>query len=277
MLTQQQILQFFDVDTHGNLTFKPQQGIPEFKLILVKGGKFRLGDKVEKEISTFYMAEVQVTQELYKAVAENKNGNITIENPSPSRFQGINHPVEKVSWEDAVAFCKKLNKILNFPEICDSDYNLMAKNGKKTENITEVSGFRLPTDAEWEFAANGGIKNTKTEYAGSNQIDAVAWYDKNNEYETKPVGLKFPNALGIYDMSGNVWEWCWDWYDNDFFKNSPSQNPVNLKKSDLRVLRGGAWFNNAHYSRLAYRSYNTPNDRNYSIGFRLVLPYSLHI
>jgi formylglycine-generating enzyme required for sulfatase activity len=274
MLTDQQKKEFeriFVEDKDGNLTFKAQEGIPSFQLILVEGGKFRIDGKVEKEISTFYIAQFQTTQELYQAVAENKKGRVEIRDSSPSRFQGVNHPVEQVSWEEAVAFCQKLN------EICDSDYNLMAKNGKKTENIIEVSGFRLPTDAEWEFAANGGRKNTQTQYSGSNQIDTVAWYDKNNDYETKPVGLKFPNALGIYDMSGNVWEWCWDWYESDFYKNSPSKNPVNLKNGSERVLRGGAWINNAYRSRVAYRSHDSPDYGSFNFGFRLVLPYSSRI
>lgn len=274
-----QIGHAFDVDKKGNLSFKPMDGIPAFKLIYVEGGEFTMGDgkydddpKHDVEVSSFFMAEHQLTQEIYKEVIKAEK--------EPSRFKGVNHPVEQVSWIDAVAFCNALNKKIGLGDICDTDYNFLNPEGKKTNNITEVVGFRLPTEAEWEYAARGGHSSPPAgkrsgggqfEYAGSNTLDDVGWYQKNNDYETKPVGLKFPNQLGLYDMSGNVWEWCWDWYDEDFYKNPNKKNPVNIKNGSSRVLRGGSWGNTADYCRMANRYDNTPDDRWYSNGFRLLL------
>jgi len=264
----------FEVDNKGNMVLKAHYGIPRFKLIYVEGGEFTMGDgkhdnepKHKVELSSFFIAEYPVTQEIYKEVVT--------ENKTPSRFEGINHPVERVSWVDAVNFCNLLNKKLGFEKICDKDYNFLDKNGNKTKNITDVKGFRLPTEAEWEFAARGGdpagFKNPPgLEYAGSNNLDEVGWYEGNNGYETKPVGLKFPNALEIYDMSGNVWEWCWDWYDDKFYEKSIGKNPVNMKTGAVRVLRGGSWFNYAVNCRVAYRYFITPDGGYDYGGFRLV-------
>jgi formylglycine-generating enzyme required for sulfatase activity len=143
----------------------------------------------------------------------------------------------------------------------------------------------LPTEAEWEYAARGGGVEThgraslpgnpqQFEYAGSDNLNKVAWYDKNNRYETKPVGLKYPNRLGLYDMSGNVWEWCWDRYDASYYdqcyKNGLTPNPFGPENGPFRVLRGGSWFDYADYSRVASRYYYTPVHYGHSIGFRLL-------
>ncbi len=255
----------FDIDDKtGNLTFKPKDGIPAFEMILVEGGAY-VNDKGAKvTISPFFIGKYAVTQELYQAVMD-KN---------PSKFQGINHPVEQVSWFDSVAFCNVLNK----RPICNPNYLFLTPNGEKTTNIMDVEGFRLPTEAEWEFAARGGkdFAHNRLEYAGSDNLDAVGWYDKNNDYETKPVGLKFPNELGIYDMSGNVWEWCWDWYDGDFYAKRDTSNPVNWKKGSLRVLRGGSWDHDADLSQLALRHGRKPGSESHFIGFRMVWGFTVH-
>ncbi len=266
------LLRFFNQDIQGNLTFKAQQGIPSFKLILVESGKFMLGGEVEKEISSFYIAQFQTTQLLYRAVAKNKKGSIKIEDANPSSFEGKNNPVEYVSWLDAVAFCKKLNEIVKLPEICDLDYDLLSSNGEKTQKITDVLGFRLPTEAEWEFAANGGIKNSQTKFSGSNQIDEVAWHYENASGEPKPVGLKLPNVLGIFDMSGSVWEWCWDKHIGfeNINKISEFKNPINLGKGFYRVYRGGAWNADEANCRIVFRDYATPFYQADNVGFRLV-------
>jgi len=152
----------------------------------------------------YYMGETQVTQALWQ----------TVMGYNPSYFKGDNLPVEDVSWDDCQEFIIKLNE----------------KTGKK---------FRLPTEAEWEFAARGGNKSKHTPYSGSSNIDAVAWYDGNSDSKTHPVATKQANELGIYDMSGNVWEWCSDWFGN--YSSSAQTNPTGANSGTIRVLRGGGW------------------------------------
>ena len=223
-------------------------------MIRVPGGTFTMGsndgNSDEKpphsvSVSTFYIGETEVTQELWMAVMDGDN---------PSIFKkGDNYPVEEVSWNDCQTFIKKLN----------------AKTGKN---------FRLPTEAEWEFAARGG-KSGGTKYSGSDNIDDVAGYYDNSSklgsnisaYGTQQVKSKKPNSLGIYDMSGNVYEWCQDLYASDYYKNSPSNNPQGPSSGSIRVIRGGSWNHNANYCRVAYRYFSYPVNISYRNGLRLAL------
>ena len=165
---------------------------------------------------------------------------------NPSRFKGANRPVERVSWDDCQTFIRKLN----------------AMTGKT---------FRLPTEAEWEYAARGGNKSNGYKYSGGNTLGNVAWYGDNSGSGTHDVKTKSPNELGIYDMSGNVWEWCQDWYGKDYYSSSPQSNPQGPSSGSSRVRRGGSWFDNATYCRVAYRFSYTPTNTNYYLGFRLAL------
>ncbi|MDR1972860.1 MAG: formylglycine-generating enzyme family protein [Treponema sp.] len=132
-----------------------------------------------------------------------------------------------------------------------------------------ASGYRLPTEAEWEYAAKGGDKGYLTfSYAGSNNADSVGWYWDNSGERTHPVGTKQANSLGLYDMSGNVWEWCWDWYGS--YSSAPQSDPAGAASGSYRVLRGGSWFYRAQYLRSANRNGMTPSNRDFDIGFRLV-------
>ena len=220
-------------------------------MVYVAGGTFTMGCTneqgddcwgVEKPahsvtLSGFYMGKYEVTQAQWKAVMGS----------NPSHNKGDNLPVENVSWDDVQAFIRKLNQLT----------------GKR---------YRLPTEAEWEYAARGGNQSRGYKYAGGNNIDEVAWYDGNSGERTHPVGKKRPNELGLYDMSGNVWEWCSDWYDEDYYGNSPQNNPQGPASGSYRVLRGGSWSDYAIYCRSAYRYGYTPDSRSGSIGFRLVSP-----
>lgn len=161
-------------------------------------------------------------------------------NPRPASED--NHPVIHVSWNDAVAYA-----------------NWLSEQTGRT--------WRLPTEAEWEYAAKGGETYT---YAGSNDINAVAWYWDNASKTTHPVGQKKPNGYGLYDMTGNVWEWCSDWYSSDYYKSSPNDNPKGPATGSYRIIRGGAWSNNAVYCRASARLNSGPSNRSHDIGFRLL-------
>jgi formylglycine-generating enzyme required for sulfatase activity len=221
-------------------------GDVQFKMIRVEGGPFMMGspdndsDAFDDEnpqhrvtLNDYYIGETQVTQALWKAVMGD----------NPSYWKGDSLPVENVSWDDCQKFIKQLNN--------------------KTDKT-----FRLPTEAEWEYAARGGRMDHGYKYAGGNYIEKVAWYDGNSESKTHPVKQKDGNELGLYDMSGNVWEWCQDWYGN--YNSSAQTNPLGPSSGSFRVLRGGSWYDFAGYCRTA-RRYDSPNSRYYSNGFRLAL------
>ena len=185
-------------------------------------------------LSSYYIGETEVTQALWQAVMGS----------NPSDHKGSNLPVEQVSWYDCQEFITKLN----------------AMTGQK---------FRLPTEAEWEFAARGGNKSKGYKYSGSNNIDNVAWYDGNSGYKTHAVKTKSPNELGIYDMSGNVKEWCSDWEDS--YSSNAQTNPTGPSTGSIRVYRGGKWDHRAGDCRVSKRGYSVPEVIAFDLGFRLAL------
>ena len=218
-------------------------------MVKVEGGTFMMGEKHsllggigedneehQVTLSSFSIGRAPVTQREWQAVMGN----------NPSHFKGDDLPVESVSWDDCQEFIRKLNKMTHM-------------------------NFRLPTEAEWEFAARGGNKSKNYKYSGSNNIDTVAWYNGNSDGKTHSICQKKPNELGLYDMSGNIWEWCQDWYDKNYYDNSPKINPCNNKKASRRVYRGGGWYSDVSSCRIAYRNNFTPTIRNYILGFRLAL------
>ena len=230
--------------------------------IRIGGGTFMMGGNnsdSEKPVhsvtvKSFSMSKYQVTQKEW----------MDIMGSNPSHFKGDNLPVEQVSWHDAIEYCNKRSLKENLKPAYRGSGN----------NITcdwNANGYRLPTEAEWEYAAKGGNKDHLTvEYSGSNNADAVAWYDKNSGGRTHSVGEKSPNNLGLYDMSGNVWEWCWDWYGS--YSSNAQTDPVGASSGSGRGLRGGSWNNSAVNVRSAYRNAYTPSGRNGNIGVRLVRP-----
>jgi len=201
----------------------------------------------------FWMGETAVTQGQWK----------TLKGSNPSRFSSCGGvcPVEKVSWFDAVKYANTLSRKAGLGEC----YREEKKHVGKGKWIWEGSqGFRLPTEAEWEYAARAGVVGR---YAGGNDLSAVGWYKKNSGATTHRVGVKMANAWGLFDMSGNVWEWVWDWY-GDYPEGSVT-DPRGPSSGSLRVLRGGSWFNFSRYCRSALRGDLSPDNRSYVLGFRL--------
>ena len=170
------------------------------------------------------------------------------------------NPVVNVSWYDAVEYANWVNGQLGFEEAVKKD------GGNYSVNL-KSNGFRLPTEAEWEYAARGGIQKSPYTYAGSDEVGVVAWYYENSESRTQPVGKKKPNALGIHDMSGNVWEWCWDWRDE--YLDNPPLDYKGPPSGSGRVLRGGSWGHSPDGARCSIRFDYFPFNRDSLYGFRL--------
>jgi sulfatase modifying factor 1 len=215
------------------------------EMVPVKGGCFQMGESDyagvndEKPIhevclSDFSIGKYEVTQRQWRMIMG--------KNPSIFSSCGDDCPVENVSWGNTQEFILKLNTMTR-------------------------GSFRLPTEAEWEYAARSGGKHEK--YSGGDNVDSVAWYDANSNNMTHPVGQRQPNGLGIFDMSGNVWEWVSDWYDKDYYAESTRKDPKGPSEDFPRVNRGGCWFSGARYVRASYRSDISPEDHLYSQGFRL--------
>lgn len=227
-----------------------------FKMIYVEGGTFTMGctseqgDNCYKDeypshqvtLSDFYMGETEVTQALWRAVMGSDpscNGRWTYESG-----RGNSYPAYRISWNECQEFIRKLNQLTG-----------------KT--------FLLPTEAQWEYAARGGNKSKGYKYAGGNTIDEVAWFITNSGSSTHPVKGKQANELGLYDMSGNVWEWCSDLYGS--YSSSSQTNPTGSSSGSKHILRGGGWFSNAYFCRVAVRSGCNSNDHVLHFGFRLSL------
>jgi formylglycine-generating enzyme required for sulfatase activity len=218
--------------------------VDDLAMVSVEGGTFMMGctseqgdncnDNEKLTVGSFNIGKYEVTQRLWRRVM----GSL------PSKFKGDDLPVENVSWDDIQKFVNKLNE----------------QTGKK---------YRLPTEAEWEYAARGGNKSNGYKYSGSNNIDDVAWYDGNSGRETHNVGTKQPNELGIYDMSGNVCEWVSDLYGK--CATGAQTNPIGSSSVSPRVIRGGSWGHDAGDCRVFGRINALPDFRNRDLGFRLVL------
>lgn len=268
------------------------QGMPD-NFVLVKGKTFKNTNPIYHEksltISDFYIGKYEVTQiEWFKVMGSNpsefKGDNWQVEMASnPSEFKSGNLPVEMVSWYDCVEYCNKRS----IKEGLKPYYNINkdkkdTDNKNENDNIkwivtinTKANGYRLPTEAEWEYVAGGGQESKSYTYSGSDIADEAAWYWMNsgdeklsgfwnwpaiqsNHDKTKSVGLKKPNELGLYDMSGNVREWCWDWYED------PDTNRVSN-----RVLRGGGWLGDVFCCELSFRDGWNANSRGNDTGLRV--------
>ena len=234
------------------------------ELVRVPGGSFQMGsasggDSDERPVhtvtvSTFYMGKYEVTQGQYRTVMGS--------NPSSGYGTGDNYPVYYVSWYDAVEFCNALSVREGLQPVYTISGSTVTVNWNR-------NGYRLPTEAEWEYAAKGGDGSPGNYlYSGSNNAGEVAWYWDNSSSGTKQVGTKAPNGLGIYDMSGNVWEWCWDWYGS--YTSGEQSDPCGAVSGTNRVGRGGSWYGGERTLRSVYRGRYAPSYQYYFLGFRLV-------
>ena len=236
------------VSSGSNVISIPVRNGITIEMVKVEAGTFMMGATSEMQnpyddekpvhqvalTNDYYMSKYEVTQALWQAVT-GKN---------PSKFKGDNLPVERVSWNDCQVFIRNLNNMT----------------GRK---------FRLPTEAEWEYAARGGKKSRGYQYSGSSNISDVAWFDDINRNKKHPVGMKQANELGLYDMSGNVWEWCQDRYGS--YSSSFQKNPTGAMMGEYRVFRGGRWGANERIGRTSCRSYCTPDFSYFNLGLRLAL------
>jgi len=266
-----------------------------FKMIFVEGGTFMMGCASEYEgcypeekpqhkvnLTDFYMGEFQVTQKLWQAIMgtnvrqqwlmreiadrelySHVGGGSIFDVSSkfsaedfakviPLNGEGYNYPMYFINYSDCELFCYRLNHLLS-------------------KQLPEGYRFCIPSEAQWEYAARGGKLSKGYIYSGSNTIEEVAWFENNSEKSTSQVGKKLKNELGIYDMSGNVWEWCKDWYDEQFYNYSLLSNPTGPIYGDYRVLRGGSWWSEAIVCRTSFRYKTLPHERTVKYGFRLAL------
>jgi len=269
------------------------------KMVFVEGGTFMMGRDSKKDpikgiefknelprhkvtVNSFYIGKYEVSVKEYKQFVRAKKKRMPAspdsswfaEHPDTKLYYPLSKtqwwgwkdylPMHNVSWYDAVEYCNWLSKKHGLQKC----YKIA---GEKTICNFNKNGYRLPTEAEWEYAARGGKKSKGYNYSGSNNPKAVAWYDETSGLKgPMKIGTKKPNELGIYDMSGNVWEWCYDFYSSSYYKNSPVKNPKGGAMTIQRVIRGGSWHYRAELARNADRDGPKPGFTNYNYGFRIV-------
>ena len=235
--------------------------IAGISMVSLPAGSFTMGSENGDEseipehvvkIDAFDMSINEITQEQYSSVT----------GTNPSKFSGSGDlPVEQVTWFDAVRFCNKLSEQAGFEKCYDEDTWLF---------YFDRNGFRLPSEAEWEYACRAGTVTSYYNGSSEGDLDHAGWYNKNSGKKTHAVGLKERNSWGLYDMHGNVWEWCYDSYGDSYYSDSPPVNPTGTGTGPYRVLRGGSWLSNDRYCRSSKRFRDYPEDKSFNIGFRVV-------
>ena len=275
--------------------------VPE--MVLVEGGTFQMGDEVgdlwpgTRPVHTvtltydYLIGRYLITFDQYDNYCEAAGADML----SDFGWGREDRPVMNLAWWDMVRYCNWLSEREGLKPAYSKDYHLLDSEGNVTTDITRVVGYRLPTEAEWEYAASGGHKALpippRTLFSGSNNLDEVGWYSGNSGEEwvftgsssrvdysrhggslyegrsTQPVGLKKPNELGLYDMSGNVWEWCHDWYGE--YTEESAINPIGAQSGHVRVMRGGSWIFGANDCRVGNRFYRSEYDQVFRLGFRI--------
>jgi formylglycine-generating enzyme required for sulfatase activity len=271
---------------------QPQENIvPIIEMIFIPGGSFQMGSprgtafSLDDErpahkvtLNNFYLGKYEVTQGQYFEVTGTRPSNFA-SNPEDSVPDGWkNLPVEMVNWYEALVFCNKLSVKERLEPVYRMNGSTNPGNWGETpliqkpvwdavEMIEGSNGYRLPTEAEWEYAARGGEGAKNFIYAGNDNANTVSWYYDNSNFKLHEVGKKSPNGLNLYDMSGNVMEWCWDWMAN--YSDNSQENPAGPVSGEFRTIRGGAWSVSVQYSRVAYRHNNNPAYKGVNLGFRV--------
>ncbi len=271
-------------------------------LVFVEGGSFIMGDESgginiddkplhKITLNSFYISKFEVTVQEFKDFVK-VSGYLTsteitgegcyiwMDNywkhdektnyNNPGFLIENNHPVTCLNWWDAIKYCNWKSKKEGFPvSYNESTGDLLDNKGNITTNVTKVKGYRLPTEAEWEFSARGGKMSKNYSFSGGNSPELVGWISKNSGKRLHPVGTRIANELGIYDMTGNVWEWCTDWFGFDYYANSPEKNPYNVVRNYRQVIRGGGWGGYIPFARVSFRFAESPFERSNNIGFRV--------
>jgi formylglycine-generating enzyme required for sulfatase activity len=232
-------------------------------MVRIQGGAFMMGSPASEAgrwddegpqhrvtVGSFYMGKYEVTQKEW----------VEVMGTNPSRFKGDNLPVDSVSWYMVIEYCNKRS----IKEGLTPAYTVSGTTVTWNRN---ANGYRLPTEAEWEYACRAG---TTTPYSSGSSVDAAGWSSGNSGGTTHPVGTKQANPWGLYDMHGNVWEWCWDWYGD--YGTAAQTDPTGAASGTYRVFRGGCWVDDAQYLRSAYRYSDSPSIRSSYLDFRLVRP-----
>ncbi|MDA3852281.1 MAG: SUMF1/EgtB/PvdO family nonheme iron enzyme [Spirochaetaceae bacterium] len=269
-------------------------------MVNLTGGQFSMGNSWDTEdkftaselyvhdviVSDFSISETEITWAQWKEVYDwaIENG-YSFANPGQAGNSGISEgdtedePVVNINWRDAMTWCNAASEYQNLPPAYLYDSSVIRDSRDSNETAcdnTEFNlsskGYRLPTEAEWEYAARGGNNDTDdSPYAGSSTLNDVAWYLDNSSDDTQPVGAKQPNELGLYDMSGNVWEWCWDWFEEDYYEISDLNDPTGPSAGTYRIFRGGCWKGYAVTCHISSRSRTNPYRIYDAVGFRPVL------
>jgi len=229
--------------------------------VYIQAGTFQMGSAESGPDDEKPVHQVKINRDFWMSTCEITQAQwLALMGTDPSKYKGDKLPVEMVSWQDVNEFCRKLTE-----------------RERKTSRLPDGYVYRLPTEAEWEYAARGGNNSKGFMFPGSNDPEEVAWHHPGSMDQTHPVRTKIPNELGLYDMAGNVWEWCLDFYAPGYYSKSPKENPLNNDYGDktYRVCRGGSWGLYPTHCRSSNRGGGTPAGRFYSYGFRVVLAHTV--
>jgi formylglycine-generating enzyme required for sulfatase activity len=241
-------------------------------MVKVEGGTFKMGSKdsdnaadidEQKEhsvtVKDFEICKFEVTVWQWKEYVKAKNLKMPAK---PIWGWHDNYPINNISWNEVIDYCNWLSKKENLEPV-------YAQQGPNIFCDFTKNGYRLPTEAEWEYAAKGGNKSKETKYSGSDNPNEIAWHKTNSNGSPHTIGTKLPNELGICDMSGNVWEWCWDWYNEDYYKIEDKANPKGPVMGERKCVRGGSWDSKLNYMRPANRISTMPSKTHQFYGFRV--------